>query len=320
MKVIKYISFFVLFTAAATFAPAQVRPPVPRPSQKATVMQTIGSTDLSITYSRPAVKGRLVWGDAPASMASRAKGEGTLDDQNARQKGEPIVPFGHVWRAGANEATLFVASDDVLVNGQMLAAGKYSLHMIPDKGGDWTVIFNKDDGQWGSFSYDAAKDALRVKAKAESTPINAELLTYYFDPVSESSATVNLRWEKIRVPFTVQVKDVVAATMGHLKAYVAASKPDDAGARINAGLYAKANKQPEQATAWFEEALKINDSQIASKETFQNLQRKATILLNLGRTQDAIAAAEAALVRGKADKADTSALEKRIADLKAGKM
>ena len=122
------------------------------------------------------------------------------------------------------------------------------------------------------------------------------------------------------VPFTVKVKDVVAATMGHLRAYVAAAKSDDPGPRINAGNYAKANKQNEQATAWFEEALKINDAMIATKETFQNLQRKATILLALGRNQDALVAAERAVVLGKAAGTDTSALEKRIADIKAGKM
>lgn len=202
MKIIRHlishVSLFVVLAAAIAVNAQVVRPPVPRPSQKATIAQTIGTTEVSITYSRPAVKGRPIFGDAPAAMAARAKGEGTLDDQNARQKGEPIVPYDHVWRAGANEATLFTVADDVLINGQPLAAGKYSLHMIPAKDGNWTVVFNKDDGQWGSFSYDAAKDALRVKTKAEATSQNMELLTYYFDPVGETSATVNLRWERCR--------------------------------------------------------------------------------------------------------------------------
>ncbi len=312
------ISIFTMLVVSATLVSAQVRPPVPRPSQKASVMQTIGTTDVTITYSRPAVKGRTIFADAPATMAERAKGEGTLDDQNKRQPGEPIVPWGHVWRTGANEATLFVVTDDVLINGQLLPAGKYSLHSIPGKD-DWTFIFNKDDGQWGSFTYDAAKDALRVKAKPQWVSNTQELLSYTADPVTDTSATFTVSWEKLRVGFSVEVKDVVAATMGHLRAYVAAAKPDDAGPFINAGNYAKANKQSEQATQWFEQALKINDDQIKVKETFQNLSRKATILLALGRMQDALAAAEAAVVRGKADKVDTSALEKRIADIKAGK-
>jgi len=163
-----------LFSLAALFAIACAAPLVtaqqppairlPRPSQKASVMQTVGVTDITITYSRPGVKGRTIWGDPPATMAARAKGEATLDDQNARQKGDPIVPYGHVWRAGANEATQFVVTDDVTINGQKLAAGSYSLHAIPNKD-EWTLVFNGTANQWGSFNYDPAKDTLRVKAK-----------------------------------------------------------------------------------------------------------------------------------------------------------
>src|SRR5437899_11285500 len=165
-----------------------------RPSQKASVMQTIGVTDITITYSRPPVKGRTMFADAPPSMEARAKGEATLDNQNERQKGEPIVPYKHVWRAGANEATMFVVTDDVVINGQPLKAGTYSLHTIPGKD-EWTVIFNSDPGQWGSFSYDSAKDVLRVKAKPQMAADNQEWLMYTFDPVSDNSAQVNIRWE-----------------------------------------------------------------------------------------------------------------------------
>ena len=322
MKIIRHLFSYlslILFAAAAVTVSAQVRPPVPRPSQKATIAQTIGTTEISIAYSRPSVRGRLIFGEAPPAMAARAKGEATLDNQNERKAGEPIVPYDHLWRAGANEATLFTVTDDVLVNGQTLAAGKYSFHMIPAKDGNWTVVFNKDDGQWGSFTYDAAKDALRVKTKAETAASNMELLTYYFDPVAENQATVHLRWEKMDVPFTVQVKDVVGSTMNRLRAYVAAAKPDDPGPFIAAGGYAKSVKLTDDANKWFEEAQKRNEASIAVKETFQNISRRSTILLQLGKTQEAIAAAEQAVVLGKAAGADTSAMVKRIADLKAGK-
>jgi len=309
-------SIIVSLTAAAG---AQVRPPVPRPSSKATVLQQIGTTDVSFTYSRPAVKGRPIFGDPPAEMAARAKGEATLDDQNARKAGEPIVPWDHVWRAGANEATLFTTSDDILVNGALLPAGKYSFHTIPAKDGTWTIIFNKDDGQWGSFTYDSAKDALRVKAKATPAPASAELLTYYFDDVRDDKATAVLRWEKMQVAFDIQVKDIVGSTFNHLKAYIAASKPDDPLAPLNAAMYAKSVKRTDEANAWFDQALKLNDAQIASKETMQNLARKATILVNMGRQQDAIAALDRAIVVGKAAGSDTTGLEKRSADWKAGK-
>jgi len=307
------LPFLTLFAIAFSVS-AQVRPPVPRPSQKATVSQTLGTTDVSIIYSRPAVKGRVIYGDWPTAVT----GEGTLDNQNTRPAGAPIVPWGHVWRSGANEATLFTVADDVTINGQPLAAGKYSFHSIPAKDGEWTLIFNKDDGQWGSFTYDPAKDALRVKTKAVPAD-NQELLGYTIEPLNDKSATVNLRWEKLRVPFTVEVKDVVGTTMARLKAYVADGKADEWQRPLNAAMYAKQAKLNDDATRWFDQSLKAIDMQIAAKPTFVNYRAKANILLNAGRNQEAIAIAEKAVEVGKAEKADTSALEKRIAELKAAK-
>src|SRR4030095_12593103 len=109
------LAFGSVTFVAAQQPPVQVKPI--RPSQKASVMQTIGVTDITITYSRPAVKGRPIFAEPPASMAERAKGEATRDNQNDRKPGEPIVPYGHVWRAGANEATMFQVTDDVMING-----------------------------------------------------------------------------------------------------------------------------------------------------------------------------------------------------------
>ena len=156
----KFIPFAAaLLTLIAVCAQAQLR--TPRPSQKASVMQTVGVTDITIIYSRPGVKGRKVWGDPPAGAPTTAA---TLDDARTRAKDAVLAPYGHVWRTGANEATQFIVTDDVLVNGQPLKAGTYSLHTIPDKN-EWTIIFNSDAGQWGSFTYDEKKDVLRVKAK-----------------------------------------------------------------------------------------------------------------------------------------------------------
>jgi hypothetical protein len=313
-----FLAAAMLLSAAIIVSAQVVRPPIPRPSQKSTISQQVGTTDISIVYSRPAVKGRTIFADAPETMAARAKGEATLDDQNERKAGEPIVPWGHVWRAGANEATMFIVNDDVLINGQPLAAGKYSFHTVPSKDGDWTIIFNKDDGQWGSFSYDAAKDALRVKTKAIATADSAEYLTYNFDRVGDNSANVVLRWEKIAVPFTVQVKDVLGSTMKRLSAYVA-DKPDDFQRSFNAAMYARSNKLTDDAARYFDQAVKAADAAIAAKPTFANYRAKSAILYNAGRTQEAIAATEKAIEVGKAEKADISALEKRVADLKAAK-
>src|SRR6185369_10581652 len=135
-KALLFLSTFLIATAAL----AQTQAPsvkYPRVSQKSSLMQTIGTTDMTITYSRPGVKGRKIWG--------------------------ALVPYGQVWRTGANEASTISFSDDVTINGQKLPAGTYSLHTIPGEK-EWTLIFNSVANQWGSFSYDQSKDALRVKA------------------------------------------------------------------------------------------------------------------------------------------------------------
>ncbi len=300
----------VLCFAAAAFAQL----PTPRPSQKASVMQRIGVTDVTITYSRPGVKGRKIWGD-PLPGQTDVKGEATLDDQNARPKDAVIVPWGHVWRTGANEATTFVVTDDVLINGQKLPAGSYSLHTIPNKD-EWTIVFNGTANQWGSFNYDPAKDTLRVKAKPQWLETSQEWLSYSFDPVTTDSAQVNIRWEKINVPFTVKVPDVAAITMAKLKSAVAEAKPDDWRTPMQAGVYLLNNDSTaddEQGLAWLDQSIKV-------KETFQNLANKANALYKRGKKEEALALADQAIQRGKADKVDTSSFEKRVADMKAGKM
>ncbi|MEP6919735.1 MAG: DUF2911 domain-containing protein [bacterium] len=310
-----YTSTLVLLLLALFAVPAvsaQIR--VPRPSQKASVMQTIGVTDVTITYSRPGVKSRKIWGDSLPSQAS-VKGEATLDDQNARPKDAVIVPWGHAWRTGANEATQFVVTDDVWINGQKLPAGSYSLHTIPTKD-EWTIIFNSEANQWGSFNYDAVKDTLRVKAKPIWVTENKEWLEYWIDPVTDNSAEVNIRWEKVRVPFTVEVKDVKALTLQKARAAVAAAKPDDWRTPLQAANYvflSEDKMDPTEAMGWLEQSIKV-------KETYGNLYSKARVLASQGKTQEAIAVGERALVLGKEAKANTGDLEKRITDWKAKKM
>jgi len=317
MNSVKRLPFFNLIILLAVgcwgHAFAQTPPlaikPI-RPSQKASVMQTIGVTDITITYSRPPVKGRAIFADPSAEMEARHPGEATLDNQNERKPGEPIVPYRHVWRAGANEATLFQVTDDVMINGQPLKAGSYSMHTIPGKD-EWTIIFNSDPGQWGSFSYDAAKDTLRVKTKPQAAGDNQEWLVYTFDPVTENSATVNLRWEKVRVPFTVEVKDVRAAWRKRADEMIAANPTaQQLPLQVAQGYFGAKN---------YDEALKFAEQSIKIKETFGNLSLKSNILGELGKKDEAQTVADKAIAQGKADKANTAAFEKRVADRKAAK-
>lgn len=315
-QIISSIAVLTLLVVSAAITSAQLR--LPRPSQKASVMQTIGVTDITITYHRPGIKGRKpIFGDAPSAMAARAKGEGTLDNQNERQKGEPIVPYGHIWRTGANDATQFVISDDVMINGQKLAAGSYSLHTIPGKT-EWTIVFNGTANQWGSFNYDPTKDTLRVKATPVKEKDSQEWMMFSFDPVTDNSATVNIRWEKLRVPFTVTV-DLVATTVARARGAIAAAKSDDWRTRYNAGNWAVQNGAKDDGMRWLEDALKIVEPSVAAKPTFQNLNSKFSILFAMGRKDEALTVADEAIARGKADKVDTAAFERRIADIKAGK-
>jgi hypothetical protein len=307
-----FIAVALVMVAAAS-ASAQMR--LPRPSQWASVTQTIGVTDVTVNYSRPAVKGRTIWGEAPKD--SYAKGEATLDDSNKRPEGMAIVPFGHVWRTGANEATQFVVTDDVTINGQKLAAGKYSLHTIPGKD-EWTIIFNSDAGQWGSFSYEPSKDVLRVKAKPVWVNDSQEFMNFSIEPTSDRAAVVNLRWEKVRVPFTVDV-DVPTIAMAKAKAAVAAAKADDWRTPLNAAGYARSIKADAEATAFVDMAVKAADNAIAAKPTYQAYVGKFNVLWNAGRKDEAWAVADKAIAQGKADNVDTAQFEKRIAELKAAK-
>ncbi len=309
-----YLSLLSVLVVGASLSALGQTIRAPRPSQKASVMQTIGVTDVTITYSRPGVKGRKIWGD-PLPSQAEVKGEATLDDQNVRPKDAAIVPWGHAWRTGANEATQFVVTDDVWINGQKLAAGSYSLHTVPTKD-EWTIIFNSVANQWGSFNYDATKDTLRVKVKPEWVNENKEWLEYSIEPIGDTSARVNIRWEKVSVPFTVEVRDVMALALTKARAAVAAAKPDDFQTRAQAASFALNNKLAvEEAMGWLDQSIKI-------KETMGNVGLKARTLAAQGKTAEAIVLGEKAIQLGKDAKANPTAianLEKAVAEWKAKK-
>ena len=307
--------------AAAAVAQQAAKVRLPQASQSASVSQTIGITDLTITYHRPAVKGRPVWGDAPpdkvAAIAQSnrafqaAAAEGTLDGAPGSGKDFPLAPNGHVWRAGANEATKFTVSDDVLINGQKLPAGAYSLHAIPGRE-EWTIIFNKKADQWGSYQYDAKQDALRIKVKPALTAESQEWLSYEIPQVTANTAQVVLRWEKLAVPFTVEVPNVDALVRSKIDAAVAAN-PGDWQIPLAVGNAYWYDDKLDEAMKWTDQSIKV-------KETFQNLRTKANLLFEMKKKEEAIAVAEQAIARGKADGVDTTRFEKQLADLKAGKM
>ncbi len=154
----------------------------PDKSQRAVSGQVIGvDTEITFVYHRPNVNGREVWGTS-------------------------LAAYDKPWRTGANETTIIEVSDDVTVNGEKLAAGKYGLHVIPRASGKWTIIINKDWETWGSFSYKEENDALRIDVDAEDTP-NTEQLTFSFSNVTDGSAVASLRWEKKSVSIMIEVAE-----------------------------------------------------------------------------------------------------------------
>ena len=147
-----------------------------RPSPPAEVKTTVGSTDLTIDYSRPSLKGREAFG---------AK--------------SPLAPAGEVWRTGANEATTFTVNKPVKINGQALAAGSYALFTIPGPT-EWTVIFNKTAKQWGAFKYQDKDDALRLQVKPKTVAAPVEEFTI----TADKSGKVAMLWGKTEADFVVK--------------------------------------------------------------------------------------------------------------------
>jgi Tfp pilus assembly protein PilF len=235
---------------------------LPRPSQHAVITQCVGITDVTINYHRPLVNKREVWGK--------------------------LVPYGQVWRAGANENTTIKFTDNVTINGKPLAKGVYGLHMIPGEN-EWTVIFSNIHTAWGSFTYKEADDALRVTAKSQSAEMR-EALTYDFDDVKADSAVATLRWEKVAVPFTVgvAVHDTVQASLHNQLQGLAQytwEGWDDAASYLLAEKYD------------LDEALKYEETSIGTEPRFDNYLTKSQILDAMGRKDDAEAAKKQALAR-----------------------
>jgi pimeloyl-ACP methyl ester carboxylesterase len=158
-----------------------------RPSPRGEVGEQIGGLKVSITYGRPQVNKREIWGK--------------------------LVPYNRLWRTGANEATYITFSNDVFVEGQRLAAGSYALFTIPTET-EWTVIFNKVPGLWGHFYYNPEFDALRIKVKPQ-TAEHQEWLNYSFEMFSPTSANVVVHWEKIKTAFKVESEPAKAAASGN---------------------------------------------------------------------------------------------------------
>jgi tetratricopeptide (TPR) repeat protein len=253
------LSVALLAGSAATRAQSALLT-LPRSSQHSRTTQRIGITDITIDYHRPLVGGRKIFGG--------------------------LLAYGQVWRAGANENTIIEFSDPVSVEGQPLAKGIYGVHMIPGET-SWVVIFSKNATSWGSFSYDKAEDALRVTVKPQGIE-NEEALTYDFDNPKPDSAVLTMRWEKVAVPFKVEVNTPEIVEQS-LRNQLRGRVQFEWAAWEEAANYLLDNKLST------EEAAKYADHSVELEDRFETEITKSRALIALGRNQEALVARDKAI-------------------------
>jgi hypothetical protein len=239
--------------SAALLATAQPQLPQPQPSPAATISQIIGITEVKVSYHRPAVKGRGVWGG--------------------------LVPFDEVWRAGANENTTISFAHAVTVGGKPLAAGTYGLHMIPTKS-DWTIIFNRNSTSWGSYFYKESEDAQRISAQPKQGEFR-ESLQYEFSDLTDTSAVLALCWEKLRIPIAIGTSTAKNVLNVARNEYLRGPAGFTWQGFNQAAQYALRNGGD------LNEALGWADRSLGIAQTFANLRTKAAILEATGHSADA---------------------------------
>ena len=245
----------------AQLATAQVR--MPSPSPAATVMQTIGVTDVTVKYSRPSLKGRTPF------------------------TGE-FVGSGKVWRTGANAATAFTTTTDLMVNGKNLPAGTYAVLSIPTAN-EWTLIFNKTMNVTEA-SYKQDDDVLRVMLTPTKLAERAETFTIGFNNVTDSSATMDIMWADIKASANLMANTNANAAMMVDKAVM--DKPDDVNTLTAAANYNLIKgRNLEQSLAYIDKA-------IAAKETYRNVWVKSQILAKMGKYSEALPLAQKAMTLG----------------------
>lgn len=255
---------------------AQITLPPNGNNQKSVVTQYIGAlAHVTITYNSPDVTG-------------------PNDQDRTGQIWGQLVPYGlndlgfglrnpSPWRVGANENTTITFSHDMLVQGQPISAGTYGLHMIVEESGPWTIIFSNNSTAWGSFFYKEEEDALRVQATPEDNEMR-EWLTFEFTDRQPESTTVAMMWEKVKVPFKIEVPDVEELYLANLRNELQTAKGFNYLSWVGAASYCLQNDvNLEEALTWADAAI---SAPFIGQENFTTLQTKAQILDKLGRQEE----------------------------------
>lgn len=271
----KKVIVSALLFSFCVLGPARAEIKLPKPSPGASVKTEVGTTPVVIDYHRPGVKGRKIWGE--------------------------LVPFGQVWRLGANQATTITFADAVKVEGKDVPAGTYGLFAIPTAE-KWTLILNKNPQQWGAYYYKPEEDLLRFDVKPQ-TGAMTEWLEFHITPAGPGKAVVEMVWENLRVPFTVQT-DVDTVVWKSIDETLAGT-PDWAAYQTAAHYALQKGKRLDDAMTWV-------DKSIALQESFWNHETKAKLLQKAGKTAEALRHLDKAmtLAQGKAPKEYVEGLEK----------
>ena len=267
---IRKLSAFFTMLCFTLSASAQLTGPPDGGNKKASVSERIGITDVTIHYDRPAVKGRegKIW-NGLVHTGYKDLGFGT-------SKAAP-------WRAGANENTTITFSTDVKVEGQPLKAGTYGLFAAMGTG-DATLIFSNNTSSWGSFFYDQKEDALRVNVKTAPLNESVERLKYEFMDETDNSATVALLWEKLKIPFKVEV-DFVKTQMEAFRNELRGDRGFKWDNFVTAAQFAvQNNTNLEEALRWSDIATTPG---FPGQKNFQTLSTKASVLNKMGKTAEA---------------------------------
>lgn len=252
-------------------------------NKKASLTERVGITDIVLHYDRPAVKGRdgQIWGKlVPA---------GYTDQGFGTSKAAP-------WRAGANENTTIEFSTDVKIEGQELPAGKYGFFIAYDPS-ECTLIFSRNSSSWGSFFYDPKEDVLRVKVKPAPLDYKVEWMRFEFQDQKENSATIALEWEKLSIPFKVEV-DYVKTQLESFRRELRNFNGFQWNAWVQAAQFCvNRNTDLDEALVWANSAL---DTTQVGQKNFTTLSTKAQVLKAQGKIADADAVMKQALPLGTA--------------------
>ena len=250
--------FLGLVLMASTQLFAQIETPQPSPMAK--VNQVVGLTQMSYEYSRPATRGREVFGN--------------------------LVPFGKVWRTGANSNTVVSFGDDVVINGKTLAKGSYALYSIPHQD-KWEIMFYSDTSNWGTpRTWDESKVALKIETPSSALPMNVENFTILVNNLKDSSADLQIMWEKTAVSFTVEVPTEEKAMASIEKTMSGPSARDYFNA---ATFYHESGKDLNKALEYAEKSVEM------SPNAYWMARRLALIQADMGKTKLAIKTAKKSL-------------------------